>query len=79
MLVHRRERTTMKTLDISELCEKSLIEAQNSYKSSFTFDTGFRVGFYSAFQKQQKKLETYAAYVNGSITRSELDQIIGEE
>lgn len=66
-----------------QLCTKALDESifRNNYElaNRTAFDTGFMTGFESAFDLQQKKLDAYAAYVNGSITRAQLDRVLNDE
>lgn len=43
------------------------------------FDDGFKWGFQAAISYHQKRLGAYAAYINGSITRSELDKVLSDD
>ena len=45
----------------------------------FAYDDGFKHGFEAAINLQDKKLMAYAAFINGSITRAELDEVLKDE
>lgn len=63
----------------------SLIVRNPAYKTLNTandkviFTCGFEAGYQTATVRQDKKLKAYAAFINGSITRAELDTILGEK
>lgn len=66
-----------------EACIVSLEDCwfRNNYvmANRFAFDDGFKRGFEAAINLQDKKLKAYAAFVNGSITHAELDEVLNDE
>lgn len=59
--------------------QSSYYKSLNTINDKAVFTFGFEAGFMLATSLQDKKLHAYAAYVNGSITRSELDEALKDD
>lgn len=50
----------------------------NTANDKVVFARGFEAGYETATVQQDKKLRAYAAFINSSITRAELDEVLNE-
>lgn len=58
------------------IVQDSYYKRLNNANDKAVFTRGFDAGFQAATIRQEKKLDAYAAFIAGNITRAELDEAL---